>query len=241
MKNRIVAMSLLAGGAVITVASTSPNQLAEYTTDFGIDASHSLAADGANEYLSLKPGTFHRYAGEDDDLPVVVEVTVLDESAPIRFQANGEVITVVARIVEEREWIDRELVQVSRNYYASCSLTRNIYYLGEEVDHYQDGAIVSHEGSWMSGENGAQPGLRMPGFFLLGARYQQEMAPHVSMDQAEHISMGATVATPSGVFHDCIAVLETSPLDPDEETLKVYAPGVGLVLDGSLELVEFSN
>ena len=242
MRHRWFLVPILACATVFSIASTHPGHSpVAYTTEFGLDAEHSLSPDGANGYMSLKPGTFHRYVGEDDNLPVVIEVTVLDATQPVAFRAHGQSITVLTRIVEEREWIDGELTQVSLNYYASCSTTGNIYYLGEDVDHYQDGVVVSHEGSWIAGKRGARPGLRMPGFFLLGARYQQDIAPHVSMDQAEHMGMGAVIETPAGVFRNCVTVLETTPLEPDEETLKIYAPGVGLVIDGSLELVEYHN
>ena len=40
----------------------------------------------------------------------------------------------------------------------------------------EDGRIVSHEGAWRAGVDGAQPGLIMPGTFLLGSRYFQEIA-----------------------------------------------------------------
>ncbi len=79
----------------------------------------------------------------------------------------------------------------------------------------------------------------MPGLFLIGSRYHQEMAPDVAMDRAEHVGMGFAVETPAGVFENCVVVLETSLLEPDEETIKIYAPGVGLIVDDGLELVEF--
>jgi hypothetical protein len=36
-------------------------------------------------------------------------------------------------------------------------------------------------------------------------------------------------------------VVDTTPLEPDEETVKVYAPNVGLIVDGPLELVEYDQ
>jgi hypothetical protein len=61
------------------------------------------------------------------------------------------------------------------------------------------------------------------------------------MDCAENVESGLTVRTPAGVFKGCITVLETTPLEPDEEVLKTYAPGVGLIIDGNLEVVEYHN
>jgi hypothetical protein len=114
-----------------------------------------------------------------------------------------------------------------------------VVYFGEDVDFYEDGEIVGHEGSWRAGVAGAAPGLIMPGTFLLGSRYYQEVAPGVAEDRAEHVAMGLDVEVEAGDFTHCVEVLETTPLEPGAESEKTYCPGVGLVVDGDLELVEF--
>jgi hypothetical protein len=70
---------------------------------------------------------------------------------------------------------------------------------------------------------------------LLGSRYYQEVAPGVAEDRAEHIAMDATVETPAGTFTDCLQVDETTPMESGV-SLKMYAPGVGLVQDDVLYL-----
>jgi hypothetical protein len=237
----LIPLVLIAAGlsGVIAMADNQSQQ-SGYTVDFGIHSQDRLVSTGANQYLSLNPGTFRRLEGEDDGQFVEVNVTVLDKTKRIRFKAAGGMMTVKTRIIEEREWINGTLAQVSHNYFARCPESGNIYYFGERVDHYDaNGDIVSHEDSWQAGKNNAKPGLAVPGFFLLGARYHQELAPHVSMDRAENVEMGLNFQTPAGLFENCVAVLETSPLEPDEEVLKVYAPGVGLIADGQLELVDY--
>ena len=49
--------------------------------------------------------------------------------------------------------------------------------------------------------------------------------------------MGLEVEVPAGEFRDCVEVTETTPLEPGEESVKVYCPQVGLVRDGVLELI----
>jgi hypothetical protein len=113
----------------------------------------------------------------------------------------------------------------------------DVYYFGEEVDIYEDGEIVGHEGAWLAGRNGARPGIIMPDSgFILGQRYFQEMAPGVALDRAEHVETGLEITVPAGTFDDCIEVTETTPLDPNEESTKVYCRDVGLVIDEDLEL-----
>ncbi|HWM94151.1 MAG TPA: hypothetical protein VN493_25565 [Thermoanaerobaculia bacterium] len=63
---------------------------------------------------------------------------------------------------------------VSRNWYSRCRQTHDVFYFGEEVDIYEDGQIVRHEGAWEAGKNGSQPGI-IPARFLLGARDYQEL------------------------------------------------------------------
>ncbi|MBI1880430.1 MAG: hypothetical protein HYR94_19810 [Chloroflexi bacterium] len=98
---------------------------------------------------------------------------------------------------------------------------------------------MSHEGAWRAGEAGATPGIIMPGTFLLGSRYFQEQAPDVAMDRAEHVAMGLDVNVPAGTFADCVEVIETTPLEPGSESIKRYCPGVGLVFDNGVDLVNF--
>ena len=239
----------------------------EFTADFRLEEC-TFQTTGENAYFILKPGYQLVLEGEEDGEDVRVEITVLDETEDILLPEIGLVET---RVVEEREYVegneedeeddneedeeddveeeeekdeddeDFEIVEVSRNFFAICNETGAVYYFGEDVDIYEDGEVVSHEGAWRAGQVGAKPGLMMPGSFLLGSRYFQEQAPGAAMDQAEHVDMGLTVATEAATFNDCVKVKETSSLNPDEIGYKVYCPGVGLIQDEELELVEYGE
>lgn len=199
-----------------------------------------LESSGRNAYFSLIPGDQLVLSGEDDGEELVVQITVLQQKRTIRFTTpNGKEIRVKARVVEEREWEDEELVEVSRNYYAICDQTGDVFYFGEAVDDYEDGEIVGHGGAWLAGVGGAQPGILIPGRYLLGARYFQEIAPGIALDRGENTAMGLTVTTPAGTFHDCVEVIETSPLEPGHESVKRYCPGIGLVEDDGILLEEY--
>ncbi len=118
-----------------------------------------------------------------------------------------------------------------------CSPDRDVYYFGEEVDIYEDGRIVSHDGAWLAGRRGAEPGIIMPDrAFLLGSRYFQELAPGIAEDRAEHVGVDLDIDVPAGSFEECVRINETSPLEPGHVSKKAYCPGVGLVRDGDLEL-----
>jgi hypothetical protein len=145
---------------------------------------------------------------------------------------------VETRVVEEMEWEDGELIEVSRNFFAICIETNSVFYFGEDVDIFNEDGSVSHEGAWRAFENGNEPGLMMPGIILLGASYFQEVAPDVALDRATIVSMDAELETPLDMFENCLITYETTPLEPNAKDWKFYAPGVGLIKDGPAELVE---
>ncbi|MBI5118399.1 hypothetical protein HZA56_18145 [Candidatus Poribacteria bacterium] len=200
-----------------------------FTTDFRLDAC-TFSTTGSNQYFILEPGYQLKLAGEEDGVLVELSITVLDETETI-----GPIET---RVVEEKEWHDGELIEASRNFFALCIETSSVFYFGEDVDIYEDGQIVSHEGAWRAFEDDNQPGLIMSGTILLGARYFQEIAPDVAMDRAVIIRMDAELETTAGEFENCLVTLETTPLEPSARSWKVYAPGVGLIKDGDTELVQ---
>ena len=226
----IVAAAMLMGGG--------PPSGPQYTIDFKLEDSPVMLPDGGNEYFSLQPGTFLRLRGVDDDESIKVEITALRDIRPVVYRIEGRWKLALCRVIEEKEWIDGELAEISLNYFARCPRTNNIYYFGEDVDIYEDGDVVSHDGAWLAGEDDALPGLIMPSLVLAGSRYYQEIAPGIAEDRAEHIKTTAQVQTPAGLFTHCLRIIETSPLEPGAESTKVYAPGIGLVQDDEILLVK---
>jgi hypothetical protein len=207
-----------------------------FTQSFGLEAC-TFSDTGGNPYFSLDPGTKLTLEGIEDRTPARVEITVLGDLEPIDFETeDGTPISLMARVVEEREWEDGELAEVSRNYVARCVETGDVFYFGEDVDDYEDGVVVGHDGAWRAGVDGALPGPIMPGRLLMGSRYYQENAPGVALDRAEHVAEGMTVITPAGEFHDCVKVRETSRLDASDVSIKLHCSGIGLVYDDGLEL-----
>ncbi len=147
---------------------------------------------------------------------------------------------IETRVVEERESEDGELVEVSRNFFAVCQPSNDIFYFGEEVDDYEDGEIVSHEGAWLAGEDDGRAGLFMPGDIKVGMKYYQEFAPGIAEDRAEILSVNDTLAVPAGNFTGVLKVEETNPLEPDEREDNFYAPGIGTIQDETEKLVEYT-
>jgi hypothetical protein len=204
--------------------TSSPAGDSSWQEDF---AECTLVPSGRNEYFVLEPG----YQLVLKEMTERLVITVLDETR--------EVDGVTTRVVEEKEWKDGELVEISRNFFAICPETEDVFYFGEEVDVYGDGVLISHSGAWLAGENGAKAGLMMPGKPEVGIKYYQEIAPGVAMDRAEVVSLDETLKTPAGSFSTCLRTMEGTALNPLEREYKTYAPGIGLIQDESLLLAEY--
>jgi hypothetical protein len=202
----------------------------EYTASFR-DEDCTFSSTGRNPFFILEPNYQLMLAGGDAGEAAEVIITVLNETR----QVNG----TETRIIEERESIDGELVEISRNFFAICEETNSVFYFGEEVDDYDNGNIISHEGAWLAGEDANRAGVIMPGTILLGARYFQEIAPNVALDRAEIIDTGEVIQTPSGDFSDTLITRETTPLEPDVAELKYYAAGIGLIQEEDLMLQRY--
>lgn len=207
--------------------SAGPDQNS-WTATFPEEKS-DLVSTGVNPYFNLTPGYVLVLEGEEDGQKARLVITVLDETKAV----DG----VETRIVEERETVGGELVEVSRNYYAISKKTNSVYYFGEDSRGYKDGKESSRAGSWEAGVGGARYGLMIPGTPLLGGRYYQEVAPGTAMDRAEIVSLSDTLKVPAGAFEKVLKTEETTPSEPGSLEFKYYASGVGLLKDGDLVLV----
>lgn len=215
---------------IVFVSFVNANEKVKWTENFSEDA-RDFSSKGSNTFFILEPGFQSVLEGKEDGKDVQLIITVLDETKKI-----GDIET---RVVEEKESKNGELIEVSRNFFAISKKTNNVYYFGEDVDIYSKGRIVSHDGAWLAGTDGAKFGLIMPGSILLGARYYQEIAPDVAMDRAEIISMTETMETPAGVFKNCLKTEEGTAMNENEKGYKFYASGIGLIKDGPVKLVKY--
>ncbi len=220
----VLAIALMAVSCVNSQNASSQKE-SSWQEEFGL-AARNLVPTGRNQFFILEPGFQLVFENEEEKLTI----TVLNETRKV----DG----ITTRVVEEREWEKGELIEVSRNFFALCVKTQDVFYFGEEVDMYEEGKLVSHDGAWLAGKNGAKAGLIMPGNPKVGMKYYQEIAPSVAMDRAEILSLEDTLETPAGSFSKCLKTEEGTALDPKEKELKIYAPGIGLIQDADLLLTQ---
>lgn len=221
--------SVLAIAALLASTAAYPQGKgadSQWQKDFDLSKCN-MVETGRNEYFVLEPGYYLILQGGSTRL----QIRVLDETKKV----DG----VVTRVVEEREWKDGKLYEVARNYFAMCEQTKDVFYFGEHVDFYENGKVVKHDGTWLAGENGNRAGLIMPGTPKLMMKYYQEIAPNIAMDRAQIVSLKETCKTPAGTFEKCLKVKEGTALDPAATEYKYYAPGIGLVRDADLVLMNY--
>jgi hypothetical protein len=179
--------------------------------------------------------------GEEEDpdtgetIQTRVELTVLPETTTVA----GVEVTVA----EVKEYEDGELVEATLDYYAQDA-DGTVYYLGERVDVYEEGAVIGHEGSWLAGEGANQPGVYMPAHPEAGQVFEQERAPGVAEDRSTVLAVEQSIVTPAGEFSGCLHVEDFAPIEGGTGE-KYYCPGVGIAREafegGSLDLVALDN
>lgn len=191
-----------------------------------------FSLDIDNEFFPLPVGHRVTLEGEEGSTHLVVRITSLDETETVAG--------VETRVVEEFESKDGEVVEVSRNFFAQAA-DGTVCYFGEDVDIY-DGAgnVSSHAGEWRAGEGDNLPGVFMPPTLEVGQAFQQEIAPGIAEDQAKVIALGEATDVPAGSFDETATMEDGSPLD-GSSGIKVYAKGIGLIVDGPARLTSYTS
>jgi hypothetical protein len=190
-----------------------------------------------NPYWPMAPGSrwVYRETGENGELKVVVTVT--DRKKVV----DGIDAVVVHDVVTE----DGEVIEDTFDWYAQDA-QGNVWYLGEDTKEFENGKVVSTEGSWEAGVDGALAGILVPADPEPGMKYRQEYYEGEAEDEGEVLSVDAKATVPYDSFDDALQTKDTTPLEPDLVEHKYYALGVGPVLavavsagGGREELISF--
>lgn len=178
-----------------------------------------------NLFLPLIPGTIMTYEGGDETIVVTVTYdTVEILEVPC---------TVVRDTVTDTE--NGELVEDTWDWFAQ-DVDGNVWYFGELSMEYEDGELVSLEGSWKAGEDGAKPGIVMLAHPEIADKmYRQEFLLGEAEDMAVVVDTGQNVDIDYGQYSDVLVTEEWTPVEPDVQENKYYAPDDGLILEVNLE------
>jgi hypothetical protein len=176
-----------------------------------------------NPWWPMRPGS--RWVYRETDSGGARQKVVVTVTRRTKRSANG----VSARVVSDFATEDGEPVEVTDDYYAQ-DRDGNVWYLGEDTAEYEHGKVVSREGSFEAGVDGAEAGVIMPARPRPGLRYRQEYYKNHAEDRARIVSLREQAGVPFGHFRHVLMTREDNPLEPDVLEFKFYARGVGPVL-----------
>jgi hypothetical protein len=190
-----------------------------------------------NPFFPLVPGTTFIYEQRTAGGVEHIEVHVTREIK--------EILGIPCTVVRDTATLDGEVIEDTLDWYAQ-DVRGNVWYLGEESRSYEDGDLISIDGSWKAGRDGALPGIIMEAHPQARDLYRQEYLPGDAEDLAAVASLNKSVTVAYGTFNHCLMTEDFSPLDPGVVEYKFYAEGIGNVLeldaDGSrLELIAITH
>lgn len=176
-----------------------------------------------NPWFPLKPGTVYRYRGIKDG------------------QASNEVFAVThgsrviqgvrCTVVRDLLYIRGRLHERTTDWYAQDT-AGNVWYYGEATAELStSGKVVSHEGSWRAGVNGARAGIYMPAHPRPGGSGRQEFYRGHAEDQFTVVSLSARVRTAGASSDHALLTKEFTRLEPGVLDHKYYVRGIGTVLE----------
>lgn len=169
---------------------------------------------------------------EGDDTVLVVRTL---KTGTKEFTFDGK--PLLCLIVEDREFVNGEIEELTLDYFAQAD-DSTVYYFGEDVDNYEDGQVVGHEGAWLFGVQTTKFCIKMTGNPKVGDKFQAKNLPGIITEDDSVMSDAETVTVPVGTYNNCLKIKET--VSDGEVEYKYYAPNVGVIKevspDGELNL-----
>ena len=147
----LLAFVPLAAGAVLALGGRlTPQAEASVPTGTPVFSNPTVFT---HPLFPFQPGAFRVFTGKSDGEGIVLIDVFSAETRD--FPWNGG--TVTCRTLQETEFEDGQLVEITKNYFAQAD-DGSVYYFGETVDDYEDGVIVGHGGGWLvGGPTGGDP------------------------------------------------------------------------------------
>jgi len=230
--NRLAILALLAAVAASAVGATAGAKnrastacpLPAGTQRVNLDPA-DFTTRITNPWWPMRPGS--RWVYRETDSEGTRQRVVVTVATRTKRIANG----VRARVVHDVATEDGAPVEVTDDWYAQdrCG---NVWYLGEATREYANGRVVSTQGSFEAGVDGAEAGVIMPARPRAGMRYRQEHYAGHAEDRAGVVGLRERVEVPFGYFRSggVLMTREENPLEPRVLEYKFYARGLGPVL-----------
>jgi hypothetical protein len=174
-----------------------------------------------NAYFPIEPGTVSTYRGREGKDRLSERLTITDETKVIQ----GITTTVVKDVVYANGLLDEK----TTDWYANDN-DGNVWYFGEATATYdENGDVITTEGSWEAGVDGAVAGTIMPADPMPTDAYRQEFSQGHAEDQGWIVQRGVNVDVAYGMLDRVVRSFEWTRLEPGVVSEKFYAPGLGIV------------
>ncbi len=198
-----------------------------------VDLGTPAFSDPTNVTNQLFPiGTLFRavFYGTVDGAPLRLETTLLSETRTL--DVDGQPVeTLISQFVA---FVDGRIHEVAIDHYAQAD-DGSVWYFGEDVFNYEDGAVVDTEGTWLAGRDGPAA-MIMPANPQVGDVWRPENICGLVFEEVTATATGLTVESAHGPVTGALDVQELH-MDAILED-KTFAPGYGEWTSGSGDNLE---
>ncbi|MFF4803318.1 hypothetical protein ACFY1U_33740 [Streptomyces sp. NPDC001351] len=216
-----LALTVVGCTAALVATACAPSSSPHHEPASAAPSPHSFSATVDNPWFPRTPGRTLVYSGVKDGAKSTEYLTTSRETQKI----TG----IPCRVVLDRLYIGRTLHEATRDYYAQDA-TGNVWYFGEDTAELDSqGNMVSTEGTWHAGQNGARPGIFLPAHPTPGTGGQQEYYPGQAEDHFQVLNLTSRVSVPYKTFTGTLRTKEWTPLEPGVVDNKYYVKGIGTV------------
>ena len=219
----LVALGLVTAGGATTSASstTSAADRAAAVRRHHPAPSHFTHGRVDNAWFPLKPGDRYAYRG--------TEGRAHTRDVQIATYRTRVIDGVTCRVVFDRVWRNGVLEERTRDFYAETK-RGTVWYFGERTATLdRHGNVISREGSFMSGRDGAEAGIFMQRIPHPGPSFHQEDYPGHAEDVFTVVRRGAHVVVPLINTRHALLTRETTVLEPGVVDHKYYVRDIGTV------------
>ncbi len=194
-----------------------------------VDLGTPTFSDPTNVTNPLFPiGTLFRavFYGAVEGAPLRLETTLLADTRTINVDGQ-RVETLVSQFVA---WVDGRIHEVAIDHYAQAD-DGSVWYFGEDVFNYEDGAVGDTEGTWLAGRDGAPAAMIMPANPKVGDVWRPENICGLVFEEVTAKATDLVVESAHGPVPGAL-VVEELHMDATLED-KTFAPGYGEWTSGS--------
>jgi len=221
----------LAGGSPVTPSThlvrmieqpPAPTDVAVAPESERIDLAMPTFSDPTNITNPLFPVSRQESVlmfGLVDDLPFRTEVTLLPFTRIVEWEGQ-QVETLVSQYFA---YLDGRIQEVAYDLYAQAD-DGSVWYFGEDVSDFKDGAIISKEGTWLTGKD-APAAMIMPATPKVDDVYRTENAPGFVFEEVTVKSINETLDGPLGAVPGGLLIGELHMDGTTED--KTFGPGYG--------------